>query len=280
MSFFGRISNGWAISKTSLKTIRENPSLMIFPLIAGTSLILVALSFVGGTYLFYAEGLAAPSGEDLAGKDIVFMMAGFLFYFINYFIIIFFNVGLVHCAKQILEGEQTSVSQGIRYAFSRLGVILAWASLAATVGLILKTIQERAGAVGKIITGIIGVIWGIATYFVIPVIAYENVGPFQAIKRSSEIIKNKWGESLGANFSFGAFTVLGLLLIALPIGFLIGYAIHPVAGFLAGLLIYLAIQTVMSAANVVFLAAAYQHVNEAPVGHFSSDLLDDMFFVK
>ena len=101
----------------------------------------------------------------------------FLFYLINYFIIVFFNVGLVHYAKMILEGKETSVSEGIQYATTRAGTILAWASLAATVGIILKTIQERSGAIGSIIVSIIGMVWSIATFFVVPVIAYEDVNP-------------------------------------------------------------------------------------------------------
>ena len=64
-----------------------------------------------------------------------------------YFIVVFFNVGLVYCARLILEGEETSFAEGISYAMTRTQTIFAWAALAATVGMILKTIQEKAGPI-------------------------------------------------------------------------------------------------------------------------------------
>lgn len=202
----------------------------------------------------------------------------FAFYIINYFVIVFFNVGLVYCAKRILDGEKTSVGEGINFAFSRISTIFAWALLAATVGIILKTIQERAGAIGGVITGLIGMVWGIATFFVVPVIAFEDVSPIQAVKRSGQIIKEKWGESLGANFSFGLFSILGLFLVAIPAGFITGAVIHPIAGIGLGIIVFLIIQTAVSAANMIFLTAAYEHVNDNRSNdYFDDDLLDDMF---
>ena len=284
MKLFDRLSNGWRIGKISLKTIQENPSLMLFPIISGFSLILVTLSFFGGGYMLFGTDIIAAadssgSGSETAVSAFVYFLV-FLFYLINYFVIVFFNVGLVHCAKMILEGKETSVGEGINYALTRISSILAWAVLAATVGLILKTIQERAGALGGFITSAIGMVWGIATYFVVPVIAYEDVSPFEAVKRSGQMIKDKWGESIGANFSFGLFALIGILFVAIPIGYLVGAMINPIVGIVAGILIFLLVQTAVSAANMVFLAAAYQHVNEEPTGYFESDVLDDMFTRK
>jgi hypothetical protein len=255
---------------------------MFFPIISGFSLILVTLSFFGGGYLIFGDGILDIGDDETAVSSLnaLFYFLAFLFYLLNYFVIVFFNVGLVHCAKMVLEGKETSVGEGINYALTRVGSILAWATLAATVGIILKTIQERAGALGGIITSIIGVVWGIATYFVVPVIAYEDVSPIEAVKRSAQIIKDKWGESIGANFSFGLFALLGILFVALPAGYLLGAMINPIVGIVAGILIFILIQTVVSAANMVFLAAAYQHVNEEPTGYFESDVLDDMFTRK
>lgn len=281
MNFFDRLSNGWSLGKTSLMMIRDNPSLLLFPVISGFSLMLVTMSFFGSGYFLFGEEILALADKEAAQTiDILLFVMGFLFYLINYCLIAFFNVGLVHCAKMIMEGKEPTVGDGIRFAQSRMGVILAWGVLAATVGMILKAIQERAGALGGIITGIIGVIWGIATFFVVPVIAYENVGPLDAVKRSALIMKEKWGESIGASFSFSLFSFLGILLIALPSGFSLGYLINPIVGVVAGLAAFLIIQVTVSAAQVVFLAAVYQHVNNEPIGSFDGDTLDHAFYVK
>jgi len=282
MKILDRLSNGWKIGKMSLKTIHDNPSLMLFPVVSGISLILVTLSFFGGGYLLFGDTIAAVGDEStaLSNLDAILYLAVFVFYIANYFVIVFFNVGLVYCAKKILEGKETSVGEGIRFALSRISTIFSWALLAATVGMILKTIQERAGAIGGLITGLIGMVWGIATFFVVPVIAFENVTPIQAVKRSASIIKEKWGESLGANFSFGLFSILGLILVVLPMGFIFGAALHPVAGIVIGIILFLLIQTVVSAASMIFLTAAYEHVNDQPNNYFDGDLLDDMFVGK
>lgn len=282
MKIFDRLSNGWKIGKISLMTIRENPSLMLFPIISGASLILILLSFFGSGYLLFGDQLAAIGDETIvsSGSEVFLYLLVFLFYLVNYFVVVFFNVGLVHCAKMILEGRETSVGEGIRFAQTRVVAIFGWAVLAATVGLVLKMIQENAGSFGKIITGIIGMVWGIATFFVVPVIAYEDVDPIEAVKRSGNIMKEKWGESLGANFSFGLFSLLGIFFAALPIGILLGITINPVIGFGAGLIVFILIQITVSAANMVFLSAAYQHVNHKPIGRFESDVLDDVFFKK
>jgi uncharacterized membrane protein YeaQ/YmgE (transglycosylase-associated protein family) len=282
MRFFERLSNGWRLGKISLLTIRENPSLIVFPFISGISLILVTLSFFGSGYLAFGEEILAIADDEIAANslDAILYVMVFLFYILNYFIIVFFNVGLVHCARRILEGHETTVREGINYATTRVGSILSWAILAATVGMILKAIQENSGTFGQIISGIIGMVWGIATFFVVPIIAYEDVNPIEAVKRSGQIMKDKWGESIGANFSFGLFSLLGTLLVALPAGFLIGAIIHPVAGVVTGVMIFILIQMSVSAANMVFLAAAYQHVNDQPTGYFESDILDDVFVRK
>lgn len=282
MKIFDRLSNGWKIGKMCLRTIKDNPSLMIFPVVSSISLILVTLSFLGGGYFLFGEEILAMTEESNAvdSLGIIHYVSLFVFYLVNYFIIVFFNVGLVHCSKMILDGKETSISIGLNFALSRIKTIFAWAILAATVGMVLKAIQERSGAIGGIITGLIGMVWGIATYFVVPVIAYEDVSPIQAVKRSAQIIKEKWGESLGANFSFGLFTLIGLILIVLPIGFILGALIHPIAGVVVGLILFLIMQTAVSASNVIFLAAAYEHVNDRPNTYFESDVLDDMFVPK
>lgn len=279
MGFFDRLSNGWKLGKMSLSTIRENPSLMLFPVISGFSLVLLSISFFGGGYLFLGEDLNAAFEQEGSG-DLLLYGVLFVFYFINYFVVVFFNIGLVHCARMIFEGKETSVGEGIRFATTRFNSIVSWAFLAATVGLILKTLQERLGSIGKIVTGIVGMIWNIATFFVVPILAYEDVSPIEAVKRSSAIIRQKWGESLGANFTFGVFNLLGILFIALPSGFILGYLVHPIAGILVGFILFLLIIIAVAAAETVFLAAVYQHVNNEPVGKFNHDVLDDVFYRK
>lgn len=63
---------------------------------------------------------------------------------------------------------------------------------------------------GDILAGVLGMAWAVATFFVIPVIVYEKLSPFKAIKRSVEIIRGMWKETLILKFGFKAiFALLG-----------------------------------------------------------------------
>ncbi len=276
MGLFDRLGNGWKMGMSSLKVIKKNKQLVLFPIVSSIALILVIASFIG---ILFAQ-VGTNFDEVISQGSIGDYILTFIYYLICYFVIIFFNVGLVHCTRIYLKGGEPTVGAGIKFAASRFSVILGWAMLSATVGLVLKAIQENSGTLGNIISGIIGVVWSVMTFFVVPVLAYEDLGPIEAFKRSSKIMKEKWGESIGASFSFGILSLAGFLLIALPIGFICSL-VHPVFGIAMGVLAAFIIQSIVSAAEMVFVASVYHTVVEdQPLEDFDSDLLDDLFVKK
>jgi hypothetical protein len=184
--------NGWQIAKTSLQVLNAHKELIIFPILSALSLLLIVASFV--TVLFARVGWNIDRfqiGEINPGFQYMFV---FLFYIVNYFVVVFFNMALMHCARLYFEGEEVSISKGFQFSMSRIGAIFSWAVFAATVGTVLKIAQDNLGWVGKIISGIAGIVWSVATFFVVPIIAYENLGPIEAVKRSSRMMKEKWGD--------------------------------------------------------------------------------------
>lgn len=277
MSLSSRLSNGWEMGMTSFRTLRSHPKLLLFPVFSSLSLLTVLATFFGSVAIAWGMDIGNWTGNFEGG--IIQYLLLFGFYLINYFVIVFFNVGLVYCAKRIFEGHEVTLTEGLNFSYSRIGVIFQWAVLAATVGVILNTLQERLGFLGKIVVGLVGMVWSIATYFVVPVLAFENLSPIEAVKRSGAIIKERWGESLSANMGFGVFFLLGYLVILLG-GFLIGFLLHPIAGIAIGIMAAMVLHTIVSAAQTVFLAAAYQHVNDQPYGDFREDVLDGMFMRK
>jgi hypothetical protein len=272
------MSKGWTLGIASLKVIKKHKQLVLFPIISSFFLVLVVGSFMGIAYSQW--GFDAT--EIVEQGSVADYALAFIFYLISYFVIIFFNVGLVHCTKIYLEGGVPKFSDGVKYSMTRLSTIIGWSALAATVGLIIKAIQENTGTVGDILSNIVGIIWSVATFFVVPVLAYEEVGPIDALKRSGAIMKEKWGESIGASFSFGILTFLGMLIIALPIGFLF-WQINPVFGIAAGVLIVFFIQSIVSSAQMVFITTIYHQVTDhPPIDHteFDSEMIDDLFVQK
>jgi uncharacterized protein DUF6159 len=275
MNFFDRLSNGWKIAMCSFKVLREKKDLIIFPMLAGISILLIVASFTT------AVGLSIDWDTDNLEQynAPVYYLLLFVFYVVNYFVVVFFNMALVHCSRLYFRGEEVTVREGLRFSMSRIGAIFSWAFLAATVGLILKLIQDNAGWVGKIITGIIGVVWSIAIFFVVPVIAYENVGPLDAVKRSSQIMKEKWGESLGATFSFGFIQFIGIVLAAVLLYF-VGSIFDPIVGVALAVVGVFLVISIISAAQTIFVSAVYHGIDGNLDKHFDQQMINDLFQKK
>ncbi len=275
MALSDRLSNGWKLAMSSFKILRANEKLIVFPILSAISQILV----IGSFFVFLLAGSDwDPDNLERFSKTGYYAVL-FLFYLVNYFIVIFFNMALIHCTRLYLEGEEATVKKGLQFSVSRIGAIFSWAVVAATVGLILRTIQENSGIVGKIITGIAGIIWSIATFFVVPVIAYENVGPIDAVKRSTQMMKEKWGESLTAGFSFGLIQLIGVLGICAPL-LLVGMIIHPLVGVALAAVGFFVIVAIMSAVKTIFISAVYHNIKGDVSEHFDQQLVDSLFRPK
>lgn len=259
----------------SFKVLRENKQLVVFPILSGISLLLIMGSFV--TIVLAAAGWDVDAVNEPGETTSVLYL--FLFYLVNYFVVVFFNTALIHCSRLYFHGEEVTLEKGLRFSMSRVGAIFAWSMFAATVGTVLRLIEENAGWLGKLIIGLIGVVWSIATFFVVPVIAYENAGPIEAFKRSTQLMKEKWGESIGAGFSFGLVQIVALIVVGVPL-FFIGALAHPVIGIILAALGALVVMAIISAAQTIFISAVYHHVTGDPVKHFNQQMIDNLFEPK
>lgn len=275
MNFFDRLQNGWKLTVSSFKILKANKQLIIFPILSGISLILIIGSFVVASIA--GNGWDIENTGELSSAQYYGLI--FLFYVVNYFVVVFFNMALIHCTRAYFKGEEVSVNEGLRFSVSRIGAIFSWALFAATIGLILRAIQENSGIIGKIITGIIGIVWSVATFFVVPVIAYENLGPIGAFKRSSQMMKEKWGQSLVAGFSFGLIQFLAFLVIGFPLFFL-GSSVNVFLGLALAFAAVFIIMAILSAAQTIFISAVYHNINGDVTKHFDQQLVDGLFEQK
>jgi hypothetical protein len=273
MNFFTRLSNGWNLAMNSFTVLKENRQLIIFPILSGISMLLVIGSFF--IAIFAAAGWDVDSLRDTDPHDVLNYVILFLYYLVNYFVIVFFNMALVHCTHLYFKGEEVTIRKGLQFSMSRIGVILAWAAFAATVGTLLRLLQDNLGKIGKIIISLIGVVWSVTTFFVVPVIAYEKLGPLDAFKRSATMMKEKWGESLSASFSFGLVQFVFFLGAAF-VCFLLGL-ISPIIGIVLFVLCAFSILVVMSATKMIFVSAVYHNINGDPIKHFNQQLADNLF---
>lgn len=187
------------------------------------------------------------------------------------FIATFFNVCVVYTTRIRFEGGDATFMDSIRFATTRLGVIFQWSLMAATVGLllaILDRVAQRMGGVGEtvlgIVRGILGMMWSIITIFVVPTLVYEDVSPTDAIKRSVEVIKATWGESLIRHIGLGLIQFFCLIgAIALTVGLVT--VLPPGTGTMIGLgvggVCILGVVLVFNVANTIFNTALYVYAS-------------------
>jgi hypothetical protein len=264
-----KLYTSWELLKQSFQVLKSDKELMWLPVLSAISCILVtAVMVLGGGVFFYPslKSAMAASGQWRPSPDVLFV-ALFVFYVVNYFVIVYFNTALVGAATIRLQGGDPTLEDGLRLAWKRKGIILQWALLAATVGVVLKMIEERSGLVGRIVVSLIGLAWTLASFLVVPILAFEEVGPVQALQRSAQLFRKTWGEQVVGSFSFGLiFFLLALPGILFPV---IGQSVAGEPGLLVGgvfLAIYVVLLSVVSSAtHGIFVAALYRYATTGDV---------------
>lgn len=248
--------------KKSWAVVRQHPGMAWLPIIGGI-LGFLSLAIFGTPAAILAAG-EAPTNAEYAGAIILGLIA---FYLASFFVI-YFNVALAGAANAAFKGEQVTIGGGIAVAQSKLGVIAAWALIAGLVSLLFAILRDRGGIAGQIVAVLGGALWSLITFLVIPVLAFEDIGPVAAIKRSAGLFKQKWGEQIAGNAAIGLITVL-FVLLAIGVGALgvlalsAGTTATQVAGacILAGAVaLLMTAMIVNSVARGVFGVALYHYV--------------------
>lgn len=278
---FATFRRSWELAKASLAVLRSDKELLVFPLISFLGLVVVTVSFA-----IPWLALGGLTEVENRGPGVVSYVLAFLFYLVTYTVTFFFNTALVGAAMIRLDGGDPTLRDGFRIAFSKLPQIIGYALIAATVGMILRWISERAGLVGQIIAGIIGFAWSVATFLVVPVLVMENLGPIAAIKRSGSLLRKTWGEQLigagGIGLVFGLlFFVVLLLGVALVMGLVQVSAPLAVGAVVVVVLICGAIALVGAAASGIYTASLYRYATKGdPGSSFRAETMSAAFRSK
>lgn len=263
----GTLSRSWDLVQQSFSVLKSDKELVWLPVLSGLCCIAAMIAIFGGGFLLVFP--AGALGHASLQRGLFFQEMWpfiFLYYVATYSIGIFFNVALVSIASDRLAGGQATLNDGLRVAWQRKWRVLEWGLLAATVGMILKGLERRAGFVARIVIGIIGFVWTLASFFVAPVLAAEDIGPIDALRRSAQIFRETWGEEVAGGFSFGLiFVLLAIPAVLLPIagaklggsGFIVGMAIA---------VVYWVLLAVTSAAvQGIFVAALFRYATSRQI---------------
>jgi hypothetical protein len=262
---FDRISRSWTLAGQCWDVLKGDPALLIFPLLSALVMILLLGSFALPILMVHhaLPAYLTSNSIDHSGRAASFL-AIYVFYVVSYSVVMFFNSALIAVALRRLDGESASVGEGLQIALANLPAILGYALIAASVGTLLRVIEERVGLIGRIVVAIVGATWTLATSMTLPVLVAENVGPVEAISRSLELLRRNWGENLIGNggISLGLSVIMAPLLLLAILFFIFALSSKALgAMILAGTIMVLALigsSLVSATLHAIYTAALYR----------------------
>jgi len=276
----GKFARTWQLMDASWQMLKRDKRLVVFPLISGVALAIIIVLFATPLLVEFG-GHASPNGPISMSPQMYAAM--FLFYFLDYFVIIFFNSALIACVLKQIDGEQPSLVYGLAFAWQRLPQILGWALMTSTVGILLRLLEEKVGFIGRIVVSLLGMAWSVTSFLVVPVLVVEGSGPIESYKRSVEMLKRTWGEQIIGNVSFALIFALFGIVPAMILFFIAIQAGKVVLLVIAAILVvYLvALGLIQSTLQTIYQVAIYLYAanGEAPAG-FDSRLVADAFREK
>ena len=266
--FFGNISNTIQLMKSCVNILKKDKELILFPIMAAI-FVLLLLGLINSTG---SIDLSGANEEEMSIFPIAILIFG------ANFIIVFFNSALISAALERLRGGDPNISSGISHALKHIHHIFLWSIIVTIMSLIFAAIKANGrnrGGIGGIMTQIFASFlesgWAMMTFFVVPIIVSENLSPISAIKRSSSLFKQTWGNQVAANFGFGIFQIIAVL-ISLGIGWFFGL-LNGTLGIAVGLLCATTSISIIYTLEGIYKAALYEHaLGEKPLEFEEQDL--------
>jgi len=281
--FGKKVRKGIDITRESWQVLRQDRELLLFPVFSAIAGVSILATITSAGFLIPELGrwmlkMSQTWQDGTPSEQALGVVCLFLLYFVEWFVVVFFNTALVGCALIRFSGGNPTVNDGFRIAIQRLPQIFAWTLFVSAVGTLLSAIEQRLGWLGQIVIRFVGLAWAIATYFVVPVLAAEGTGPLTAVRRSVSLLKKSWGEGLTGNFTIHVvswFVALPVIFLSIS-GFILAAFLESVVLAVAiGALLVIAIilmAIISSAMQQIFLAGLYRFATtgEVPPG-FSED---------
>lgn len=204
---------GWELTKKSWSVVRQHPKLLRLTITGGVMALIVSV-VVGGPGLWLAT--SDIDSTRYAGWALLAVAS-----YVASFFVIYYNVALAAAADEALTGREPDLAAAKARARHQLPAIAGWALVSMIVALLVNGIRDRGGNAGRILGAVGAAAWGFVTFFVVPVLALEGVGPIAAVKRSGKLVRQKWGQQATGNIAIGglatAVSMLGGIVLVLGV---------------------------------------------------------------
>jgi len=191
MRLVQRFTTGLTLTRDSLIVLRAHPELLLFPFLGGVA----TLAFGAVLYLtVFVSGLVDGRLEYLAF---------FAFYFGTTFVASFLTAALVSSVDDVFHGREPTLSAGVAAAWEIKTELAVWSLISAVVGVVLRSLERSDSLLTRVVAGVFALGWTVTTFFVIPVLVFEDVSLGELFSKSAESFSETWGETLSSNFGIG-----------------------------------------------------------------------------
>lgn len=279
----GRFANSWTLTKVSLKVVSQDRELLLMPILSFfASLVSLALVLgIGFTTRIPVQIYASDHSLNLPGLGLAVLL-----YILLAFIQTYFFAAVIASASQRLAGGNPTLGSALGAANKRIGRLFLWSIVVGLMNVLMQMLRERGGAVGRLVAGLGSLAWSVATYFVVPVLMFEDEPVLSSIGRSSSLLRKTWGEAAIGGAGAGVVFMIGYLLLVLT-GFLLfsaGAALG-LGGIIAVAVIlvvaFVLLACLQSVVSGVYRAALYRFATTGNAGAgFSSEMLGAAFVRK
>ena len=268
-----RFRNSIELAKSSWQVLAGDKKLVVLPLLSGIASLFTLALFAAPIWALNAD---RTSGS---GFNPVSWVVLFLMYLALACVTIFFNAALVFAADRRLKGQPITIGEALGESTKRIPVLLPWAVVSATVSIIIRAIEERAGVLGRIIGAFAGAAWSVVTFLVLPILVFEGIGPIAAIKRSGSLFRRTWGENIIANAAIGLLGLLAIVAVAIPLALLAAVGGTPgiVIAIAVGAVWILAVVLITSTLTGILQTALYRFATGGESVGFSPDMLRNAY---
>jgi Family of unknown function (DUF6159) len=270
-----RIRTGWRLARASWALLRADRSLAAFPLL-GFAAALVAVLILS---------VPAVALATITGSVWLLGPFGLLAAYAATFAAVYYGVALSAAAARSFDGHDTTLADGLAAARERRGLVARWAAVQLAVGLVISALEAAlsnspaARVFGSLLGAAASLAWGVATFFVVPLLALEGLGPKAALARSGSIVRQRWGEGIAGTASIGvAVGVVALVPIVVLAAFAAAVCTaSPLVGAglaAAAVLVALATAAIATALSAIFRVALlrYATTGTQPGGFAAADL--------
>jgi hypothetical protein len=261
-----KLRRSWVLARASWGVLRAEPHLAALPVCSFAASLAALGAFAVGIWFTLGRDTGLDGSTTTTANAATWVL-GALAYVTVAFVQTYFLAALCAGANERLQGRDATFRGALAAASARVSRILGWALVAATVSMIIQAVEERLGWIGRLVANLLGAAWAVVTFLTVPIIVFEDLGPWPALRRSGELFRRTWGENLTAQVGFSLLAVVAVLPAAVVV---VLTAVSQVAaltvlGVVVGVAWVAVVATLLAALSGIYRTALYRYAVDGAV---------------